>query len=89
MYNIVGPMTKDNMAYLYSGRSKEWIKKKGKSWKKDMSKDKAIWNMLREYGFVSSFGFEGCAPSFANIVGRRPTSTNAFQSFYCFMLWLK
>ena len=77
------------MAYLYAGQSKNWIRKAGKNRRQeDMSAEEAIWNKLKEDGFVSSFAFEGCAPSWANIVGRRPTATNAFQSFYCFMLYI-
>mmetsp|Transcript_33396 Transcript_33396/g.58545 ORF Transcript_33396/g.58545 Transcript_33396/m.58545 type:complete len:737 (+) Transcript_33396:58-2268(+) len=45
--------------------------------------EEALWNIYRDKGFVSYFGFEDCDDSFPRKLGRLPHIDHAANPFYC------
>ena len=49
----------------------------------DILGDSALWNILREYGYISYLGFEDCDNFFPTTIGRSPNADHITRNFYC------
>lgn len=71
LYNIFGLGTKDNITYLFSGRTGEYNFDKD-TYKNEVDGDLNIWHTLRKRGFVSMLGYEGCPFKLYRAIGMNP-----------------
>lgn len=82
LQNVLGGDSPSNQVPIFSGEAKF---KRGYSGNQntDFLGEKAIWNKLREKGFVSLLGFEDCDSNFVKGLGRKPNVDYAVGPFYC------
>ena len=57
--------------------------KKGQSIDK-LGKD-ALWNMLREKGYISLMGIDGCGDAYPSSIGKNPNVDYSIRQFYCYV----
>ena len=81
-HNIIGVDSPGNQVPILGGNLKFTRKRKGNQ-NGDFLGDKAIWNILREKGYVSLLGFESCADNFLACLGESPNVDYAVGNFYC------
>ncbi|CAG9315725.1 unnamed protein product [Blepharisma stoltei] len=77
-HNIIGARTSDNQANYWG---------LGKKIKENSSLSRfgkhAIWRKLKELGFMTLFGYEGCPYGLVSSIGSQPDADSVVQPFYC------
>lgn len=82
LHNILGASSVENQVPIFGGKENFQDNHPGDQ-EVDFVGDDAIWNILRNKGFVSYFGLENCDNYFPRSVGRRPNVDYGHNWFYC------
>ena len=82
LHNIIGGTSVQNQVPIFGG-----IDNAAESFEGDQDVDRlgkhAIWNMIREKGFISLFGMEDCDYYFSVSLGKSITVDYSVRQFYC------
>jgi hypothetical protein len=85
LHNIVGPASADNIVPIFG--SKIYVDIPVHNYEappdKDVLGDTAMWNILREYGYMTYLGFEDCDNFFPTTIGKYPNADHLTRNFYC------
>ena len=71
------------MGPILGGKDDNWYEPHEMDLEKDMYGDQAIWNIYREYGFVSYMSLEHCNPMFPGSMGTLPKIDHLSRNFMC------
>lgn len=82
LHNIIGPNSVANQVPIFGGKENY-----ADSFEGDQNVDhlgsNALWNVLREKGYVNFFGFESCDFYFPKSLGRKPNFDYSVNPFFC------
>ena len=82
LHNNMGETSPKNQISIFSG-SNEYKELEVRNKDQDVLGKKALWNLLRDKGYVSLIGFEDCDGSFVDYIGRYPDVEYSVNPFYC------
>jgi hypothetical protein len=82
LHNNMGETSPKNQISIFSG-SNEYKELNIKNKNQDMLGKKALWNMLRDKGYINLVAFEDCDGSFVDYIGRYPDVEYSVNPFYC------
>ena len=82
LHNILGGDSADNQVPMLGGDI-HFPKTKEGSQNHDFLGEKALWNILREKGYVSLLALESCDHNFINALGRNPDVDYVLGPFNC------
>ena len=84
LHSVFGHNSRDNQVPIF-GRAENYVTEfKGNQNIDKLGKD-AIWNMLREKGYISLLGFDDCDASFPEAIGKNPKVDYSVRQFYCYV----
>ena len=84
MHSTYGLNSMENQVPIL-GLRKNFVKTfKGKQFVDKLGID-AIWNLLRERGYISLMGIDGCGFAYPDSIGRNPNIDYSMRQFYCFV----
>ena len=84
MHSTYGLNSMENQIPIL-GLRKNYVKTfKGKQFIDKLGID-AIWNILREKGYISLMGIDGCGFAYPDVIGRNPNVDYSVRQFYCFV----
>ena len=82
LHNILGPDSISNQVPIFGGFEK-FVSSFTGDQNVDYLGDRALWNILREKGYISLLGLENCDNYFPGAIGRVPNVDYAVGPFYC------
>lgn len=82
LHNNMGETSPKNQISIFSG-SNEYKELDVSNKNQDILGKKALWNMLREKGYINLIAFEDCDGSFVDYIGRYPDVEYSVNPFYC------
>lgn len=82
LHNILGPDSISNQVPIFGGLDKFSSDFPGNQ-NIDRLGDSALWNILREKGYISFLGLENCDNYFPGALGRNPQVDYSVNPFYC------
>ena len=80
IHNIIGADTAENQSTVFGDK---WVRSFKGNQVVDHYAEKAIWNKMRDRGFVTLLGFDSCNSNVPKVIGRRPNADNVVNTFYC------
>ena len=82
LHNTLSGNSPENQVPILGGNINFPGKPKGKQ-RKDFLGEKALWNILREKGYISMLGLESCSGNFIHALGRNPNVDYVVGPFFC------
>lgn len=82
LHNILGPDSISNQVPLMGGKA-QFVREFNGDQNVDYLGKLAMWNLLREKGYVSLLGLENCDNYFPGALGRKPNVDYSVGPFYC------
>jgi hypothetical protein len=82
LHNVLGSSSIENQVPIFVGKEKYADGHEGDQ-EVDFLGDAAIWNLLREKGYISLLGLENCDSYFPKSIGRRPNVDYGHNWLYC------
>lgn len=82
IHNILGHNSVSNQVPIFGPLSKFVFKFDGDQ-EVDYLGEDALWNLLKDHGFISMLGLENCDSYFPRSLGRRPEADYVGGPFYC------
>lgn len=82
LHNILGPDSISNQVPIFGGLDRFASEFTGNQ-NIDRLGDAALWNILRDKGYVTLLGLENCDNYFPGALGRKPQVDYAVNPFYC------
>jgi len=80
LQNVIGGDTSENQMRVFG---KKWVKTFEGNQNVDFHGEDAIWNKLRELGFLSMYGTDDCPDTLIYSLGRSPRVDHIINMFYC------
>jgi hypothetical protein len=80
LHNVIGDDTLENMSHVFGER---FIGLKFHNLPEDRYGDDAIWAKLKDMGFTTMLGFDGCAFKARRMMGWAPKVDHLSQTFFC------
>ncbi|CAG9318545.1 unnamed protein product [Blepharisma stoltei] len=82
LHNILGATSVGNQVPIF-GEKEKYNEDYGGSKNIDYIGETALWNILREHGYISLIGLENCDNYFPKSLGRIPHADYVINPFYC------
>ena len=79
LHNIIGSNTAENISRLFAGKQNTY----SEEIRNDKMGSSSMWRILKELGFATLLGFDGCANNVFEILGKSPKVDHVVNSFYC------
>ena len=83
LHSIFGQVSVENQVPIF-GRVENFVHKFSGNQNIDKLGKHAIWNILREKGYISLMGLDECDYSFPESLGRNPNVDYMVREFYCY-----
>ena len=84
LHNVFGRLSVENQVPIF-GKYENYVSKFSGNQYIDKLGKNALWNILRNKGFISLLGFDDCDYDFADSLGRNPNVDYNVRQFYCYM----
>ena len=84
LHNILSPSSRGNQVPIF-GKKENFVEKFEGYQYTDKLGENAIWNMLRDKGYISSLGFDDCDTFYPKSLGKNPNVDYSAKQFYCYL----
>ena len=82
LHSTIGEDSVANQVPILGGL-KKFVRKFSGNKKIDYLNDTALWNILRDKGYISLLGFDDCDKTFSHSIGQNPNTDYTVRQFYC------